>query len=231
MSKKVVVLIAVAVVVVLLLGGGVGFLLLTPKSVNVVGLTGDAAKTALANAGYSTIEVAADPQASGQQPGTVTHADYPGWRHVRVWTDPGVVMPVTENRPFDQVAADLVQAGLVVDQVTTETHFEMGEGQVVQSQPPGGAVVARGTRVELKVSHNPIIGCAENFVACKHWLTGEVQHIKQGDLIADLKSSGLLPQGFDGSTNTNFNPLVNPNLNPNPNPNPNPTVPTPMPTR
>jgi beta-lactam-binding protein with PASTA domain len=221
MSKKLVLLLAVAAVLVLLLIGGVGFFVMTPKSVNVVGLPAEAAKAAMANAGYTQIEVANDPQASGQPPGTVTHVDYPGWRHAKLWSDPGVVMPVTANRPFDQVAADLVQAGLVVDQVTPETHFGMAEGEVVQSQPPGGAVVARGSKVELTVSHNPIIGCAENLVACKHWLTGEATHINQENLIADLKTIGLLPQGFgaSGSTNSNVSPPVNPNPNTSPTTN------------
>ena len=202
MSKKVV-LLAVGAGVVLLLAGGVGaFLLMPGPKPDVAGLSADAAKSALASAGYSEIEVANDPQPSGQQPGTVTHADYPGRRHAKLWTDPGVVVPPTANRPFDQVAADLVQAGLVVDQVTTEMHLEMAEGEVVQSQPAGRAVVARGTKVELTVSHNPLIGCAENLVACKHLVTGITGHptrINQENLISDLKTIGLLPQAFSGT--------------------------------
>jgi len=200
MSKKYVLSLAIGAGVLLLLVGGVGVFLLMPgPKPDVIGLSADAAKSALANAGYTEVEVANDPQPSGQQPRTVTHADYPGRHHAKLWTDPGVVVPLTANRPFDQVAADLVQAGLVVDQVTTEAHFEMAEGEVVQSQPAGGSVVARGTKIELTVSHNPLIGCAENLVACKHWITGQATHINQENLIADLKTSGLLPKAFGGT--------------------------------
>jgi hypothetical protein len=98
------VFVAAGVVLLLVVGGIVGVLMMSsssppqvnnPQPVDVVGLTTDAAKKKLTDAGFAAanIQVADDSRTSGHTRGTVARATYPDPTHADLFLDPGAAAP------------------------------------------------------------------------------------------------------------------------------------------
>jgi hypothetical protein len=188
---------AAAGVLVVIVGGVLAIVLSSGGPPNVVGLKADAAKSALVNYGIpaANIQVANDSP-TGADPGTVTRAEYPDSTHAKVYLDPGVRVPPAHGRPFDQVAADFLKAGLTLDQINSENEPSLPDGAVARTDPAEGSIVREGAKESIWVSHKPATPCTVNPILCHHLVVGQISKIDQAKLITELKSSQKLPQNF-----------------------------------
>jgi beta-lactam-binding protein with PASTA domain/predicted Ser/Thr protein kinase len=146
----------------LLAGGGVAAYLLTRQSrvvvPNVVGEQLGTASTVLQNAGFT---VGVLNLTSSQPSGTVIREDPPGATEAKngskvtlsVSSGPGTsVIPGVLGDPLAQAKSTITAAHLAIGRVTRQPSTLYTAGQVISTDPPAGATLPVGTKVDVFVS-------------------------------------------------------------------------------